>query len=154
MKKVLLPFAALMVLLLVQGCGKISKNDTAFVDQNFSAVLDANHTEEDIEALKKENLQYWDYSSKAMYAKSFDFELPYLQFLYPKEWYLNFRASDKRGYKTAITKIEFDPDERYLAYVTVELLYKGSKIKLREKWYKINTDWYHKFTPSYLPSIE
>ena len=141
-------------IIILTGCSEKHDFKYAYIDDNLTIVNEENITPDTIEALKMRNLEYWEYSSAANYEKSFEYELPYLKFLHHKDWYVGFHESDKKKYRLTIVKIEFDDKESYLAHVVARLEYKDKLIELRHKWYNINGNWYHKYSPSYIPTID
>ena len=145
---------AIFFLLLLAGCSEKRDFKYAYIDENITIVNGENSTPEMIEALKLRNLEYWEYSSMADYDKAFEYELPYLKFLHHKDWYADFHESDTKNYEITIFEIKFDEEEPYVAHVAMMLKYKDRLIELRHRWYDINGKWYHRYSPSYIPTID
>lgn len=103
--------------------------------------------------LKERFVTYWSYRGEGNFEESYAMELPYLQYLHSKKWYISYFFYAPRFYKVTLyrkEKCQSDICEVWLA------LYKdkaSEPIYLKDKWIKIGNRWYHKYRDSALPTF-
>jgi hypothetical protein len=102
--------------------------------------------------LKKRITEYWEARRKRDFEHIYRYELPYLQYLHSKSWYLNFFKNAPKFKKIEVKKVK-SCDENVC--VLGLLLYKSNDLKspifLYDKWIKVGKIWYHKFNDKPLP---
>jgi hypothetical protein len=99
--------------------------------------------------LKSRFIQYWNFRGNLIFSKSYNFEMPYLKYLYTKTWYKNFFKNAPKikkisiiniDCKNQICKINFNAKIRKIGYIYYS-----------DKWIKIDNTWYHRFNDNPLP---
>jgi sarcosine oxidase delta subunit len=97
--------------------------------------------------------EYWTYMSKNDYDRSYEYELPYLNFLKSKEWYKEFQYGGKIDFKVKILSISEDKDDKDVVFVRANYRGKYLDSNITEKWINIKGTWYHYYSQSLLPSL-
>lgn len=137
-------FAAVLTLLLFWGCEK--KFTYVSVDANASI------TRSD-EALADRYKEYWEAISGTRYEEGFKYELPYLNFIRDKAWYLNFHAADRKHYKVKLLYIKYSEDDPEIADVRTNIDLGHTDYDFNDRWYRINGTWYHFYHQTILPPM-
>lgn len=99
--------------------------------------------------LAKRFIEYWDARIKGDTARSWKYELPYMQYIFPYESY----KSMARGYygkKVVLMRIEPQNDNEAIVIRKVYIAPDHFLIK-KDKWLYIKDNWYHKFYQAILP---
>jgi len=98
--------------------------------------------------LKNNFSKYWTYRAKRSFSDTYKYELPYLQYIHTKEWYEDFFMSAPRIKKIAVTKIDCKDN---ICYIPMLLKIGKAKVYFKDKWIKVDKNWYHKFNDNPLP---
>lgn len=140
MKRLLLGTFLLFALL---GCEK--KYAYVEVDKNVTAA------DEKTEALLSRFKDYWEYRSKNESEDSYAYELPYLNFIKDRQWYVRFHTGDRKAYKVTVLKIKYDPRESAHVEILTNIDLTHTSYSFWDQWYYVNGTWYHKYIQSILP---
>ena len=123
------------------GCEK--KYRYVKVDQNATKALKA------YPELSERFKSYWEAMSEKNYKETFSYELPYMNFIHDKTWYLDFKEGSRKHFK--VTLLEIVPVGEKSVVVKARFKVKKSVYTVSDKWYKVNGTWYHQYYDSILP---
>lgn len=133
------------IALLLSGCA-VSNYKFASTDQNLSI------ESESLKELSKRHLEFWEFYSAKDFDSSYSYELPYLRFLKPLEWYKNFNAPNRKNYKIKQLSIK-EIDEGRAVVIHQYSDKEGNTHEIEDRWVLVGGRWYHYFEFSKLPDI-
>ena len=99
--------------------------------------------------LKKRFVNYWNYRAHKEFSKAYNFEMPYLRYIHPKEEYEDFFANAPRIKKISVKKIECKGN---VCYVGMVLKIYKNEVFYKDKWIKVDNTWYHRYRDRALPN--
>ena len=102
--------------------------------------------------LTKSFQKYWKNRGEREFDKTYDQELPYLQYIHSRKWYKDFFIDAPKFRKVLIKKVHSCTQNVCILGI---LLFKdtSSPIYLYDKWIRVNDKWYHRYSDSYLPIV-
>jgi len=98
--------------------------------------------------LKKRFVEYWNNRAHKQFYKTYDLELPYLKYLYSKDWYEDYFSNAPRIKKISIKRVNCKDNICKIGMVLK--IYKNS-VYYTDKWIKVDNVWYHRFNDNALP---
>jgi hypothetical protein len=98
--------------------------------------------------LKNKFIQYWSLRAEKKFDKTYKFEMPYLRYLYSKDWYEDFFSTAPKIRKISIKKIDC---KNNICRIGIVLYTKRNYIYIFDKWIKVDNVWYHRFNDRLLP---
>jgi hypothetical protein len=98
--------------------------------------------------LKSRFIKYWQNRANKYFFKTYDLEMPYLRYLYSKEWYEDYFSLAPRIKKISIKKIDCKDN---ICYIHMLLKINKNNVYYKDKWVKVDGIWYHRFNDNPLP---
>ncbi len=116
----------------------------------FSAQITFNNSLLIPSSLKEKFISYWQARANKEFYKTFNYEMPYLRYLYSKDWYEDFFSSSPRFKSIYVKNFECKGN---ICFFTLLLKPKYSKdtIFYKDKWVKVDNTYYHRFNDLLLP---
>ncbi len=105
------------------------------------------------EALSERAMDYWESFSAKDFNSTYQYELPFQQYLKSKLWYVRFNAGNTKGYFLEQKEIEYIDENRAIIKIKFSKNKSGGHM-ISDRWYLIDGVWYHKMKTSILPSYE
>jgi len=117
---------------------------------SFSFEIDYSNNTLIKSSLKNRFETYWLYRANRKFNLCYSYEMPYLRYLYSKNWYLNYFFYSRKIKRIKVLKINCK--NKNICYISM-LLYYGSKnpVFFKDKWVKVDGVWYHRFYDRVLP---
>jgi hypothetical protein len=134
--------------LFILGCESKQKN-YRYVEIDNNVSIEGNVT--DLQQFKRRFSEFWEASAVVDFDTTYQYELPYLNFLKDLPWYLNFQSGAKERYMTTIINVKADPRHNDIVYVRQNHKSTLLDVNITEKWIYINGTWYHSYRQSLLP---
>ncbi len=136
-----------LVLILLTACSdKIPKSEYVSIDQNIT--LNTKNAQE----LRNRFITYWDMRSRHLFDQSYSYELPYIRFLKNVEIYKSELSVTFRGFKTVMTKLQFDDAGQTRATIYRDYIKDDVQLHQKSRWYLVNGTWYRKYDFSLFPA--
>lgn len=125
------------------GCEK--KYD--YISKDVNLTIKDDKTEE----LVERSMDYWEAMSKGEYDRTYDYELPYLNFLKDRSWYIEFKTGSRTQYTVNLKRVTYDARDEDIAKITTFVDLGHTSYTFEDPWYNINGTWYHFYEQSLLP---
>lgn len=131
----------LFFIIFISGCSSI------VLQPHYS---DVNITVQNIDhRLAKRFSEYWFYRLHKQYANSYRYELPYQQYVIPLQEYKS--QLDGYGKEAKVILYDIMMPRRYMAIIKKKIITKDVTLFSKDKWIKVDGEWYHKFFQNVLP---
>lgn len=121
--------------------------DYVTTDQNLTIEESVLESENLLERYK----EYWYYFGKGDYDNSYEYELPYLNFLKSLEWYKEFHQANQKNYRVTLLSVTVEKNNANIVYMRSRFTTPTHGYELSDKWLRINNKWYHYYSQSILP---
>lgn len=128
-------------------CSK-TKHTNSFLENNIT------YENEELKSLSERHLSYWEKFSKKDFNNTYEYELPYQQYLYSKKWYNNFFKTNNVNYRIYQIDIQRYDKNSDIANVKTRFVKDKTNFIFSDLWFYVNGQWYHHFKPSKLPNYE
>jgi len=146
MKQTLLACITVVVLFFSACTDRNVHYQYAALDQNLSL------EDENIEALSRAFLEYWDAVSRHDFNLSYRYELPYIRFLKPFEEYKAESNVLLKHFHVTMKSYECEDNGCRVVEVTREFRVGKKRRLFRSKWIRLDGKWYHKYDFSLFPT--
>ena len=103
-------------------------------------------------ALQKRVISYWEKRAQKQFEETYEYELPYLQYLHTSLWYEQFFQDAPKFSKIIVKKVENINKNKSIIGLLLYPKYNSKNfVFLYDTWVKIDGNWYHKYKDSSLP---
>jgi hypothetical protein len=149
MKKIVVFFLILMVVTFIVYKNRELSDTYVYVsmDNNITVSKDIVKYEE----LKRRFSEYWEAASLNDFNTTYEYELPYLNFLKSLDWYIDFKQGSKKHYKVLTLDVKTEFGDSDIAIITMKVELNNFTRKIADKWVLVNGIWYHYYSQSLLP---
>lgn len=98
--------------------------------------------------LRNRFVDYWSYRANKEFYKTYNFELPYLKYLYSKDSYEDYFNNAPRIKKITVKRIICKEN---VCFVDLLLHIYKNNVYYKDEWVNVDNVWYHRFNDRGLP---
>ena len=104
-------------------------------------------------ALEKSFTNYWEARGAKKFYKTYDYELPYLNYLHSQEWYEDFFSRAMRIKKMVVKKVKCKEEKCRIEFNFYTKSAPKESHYLQDDWINVDGKWYHVYNDNPLPGF-
>ena len=104
-------------------------------------------------SLKQKFQTYWELRGKKRFYKTYNMEIPYLNYLHNQDWYEDYFANAPRIKKIVVKKIECKNEKCNISMIFYPQYNPNDYSFIKDIWVKVNNNWYHRYNDNPLPPM-